>query len=587
MSNDIPNQFEDEPLPSPDKVVQGRGETEQLLHVDELAVAQDDVTPLNEQDNEQDFDDLRIPGADAPAQEAAPVKRAEVREYVPEIYHPNVTATDQELKPTAKENLDPALELCSTTPSDLSNQLAALDGDEVGKSADLRDWLGRLDESTILSHQKPLLMRAQTREGSRWGQELRGQHYFIKPAYKSVSPSDIKPEMSGSTAVDLFIQGNAMGRTVRWPLYRSGIWVNIRPASLTYLAEIDRSLVFERAQVGMDTSGLFNSNDSLIFDDKLIDAALRLVTWCNVQVGSVMELRSLITFNDIPSLIAAMAAATFADGAGASVTCSDHKCRNVDLFDADVRRMSWVDQSRYTDDQIKFMDEVTAKHTVEQVREYQKSFEVNERGTYTYNGRVFNFGIGSADNYFELGYQWIAQINRALTEAMGEADIENGKRSRIIQSILTSETLCRYGHYITSISIPAKDGNSDDTMVSVTDRDTINNILRMLLTDDDGAEKLLAAIEDYIVETESVIIGYRNVACTKCGKYHLDDRGQARLIIPFKVGKAFFTLLQHRLVTAGIPAMTDLETSGIRAFVLGVSEAELRSFLMEQQRADI
>ena len=587
MSNDIPNQFEDEPLPSPDKVMHESGQTERLLAVDEQDTVSDDVIPLNEQDNDQDFDDLRIPGADAPAQGAAPVKRAEVREYVPEIYHPNVTATDQELKPTAKENLDPALELCSTTPSDLSNQLAALDGDEVGNSAALRDWLGRLDESTILSHQKPLLMRAQTRDGSRWGQELRGQHYFIKPAYKSVSPSDIKPEMSGSTAVDLFIQGNAMGRTVRWPLYRSGIWVNIRPASLTYLAEIDRSLVFERAQVGMDTSGLFNSNDSLIFDDKLIDAALRLVTWCNVQVGSVMELRSLIAFNDIPSLIAAMAAATFADGAGASVTCSDHKCRNVDLFDADVRRMSWVDQSRYTDDQIKFMDEVTAKHTVEQVREYQKSFEVNERGTYTYNGRVFNFGIGSADNYFELGYQWIAQINRALTEAMGEADIENGKRSRIIQSILTSETLCRYGHYITSISIPAKDGNGDDTMVSVTDRDTINNILRMLLTDDDGAEKLLAAIEDYIVETESVIIGYRNVACTKCGKYHLDDRGQARLIIPFKVGKAFFTLLQHRLATAGIPAMTDLETSGIRAFVLGVSEAELRSFLMEQQRADI
>ncbi|NCC20418.1 hypothetical protein EOM33_05185, partial [Candidatus Saccharibacteria bacterium] len=307
MSNDTPNQFEDEPLPSPDKVVQGHGQTEQLLHVDEQVVASDDVTPLNEQDSEQDFDDLRIPGADAPAQKAAPVKRAEVREYVPEIYHPNVTATDQELKPTAKENFDPALELCSTTPSDLSNQLAALDGDEVGKSADLRDWLGRLDESTILSHQKPLLMRAQTREGSRWSQELRGQHYFIKPAYKSVSPSDIKPEMSGSTAVDLFIQGNAMGRTVRWPLYRSGIWVNIRPASLTYLAEIDRSLVFERAQVGMDTSGLFNSNDSLIFDDKLIDAALRLVTWCNVQVGSVMELRSLIAFNDIPSLIAAMA----------------------------------------------------------------------------------------------------------------------------------------------------------------------------------------------------------------------------------------------------------------------------------------
>lgn len=584
MSDNNPTQFDNEPLPAPEEIEQRPLVT---AHQDIDVVEVEEPAPLAYQEDEQNFDDLRVPGSDDPTPEPAPAKRAAVRPYEPEIYHPNVTAKNQELKLTEKENHDPALELCPTTPSDLSNMLASLDGDEVGSSAALRDWLARLDESTVLSHQKPLLMRAQTREGSRWGQEIQGKKFFIKPAWLNVSAKDIKPEMSGSTAVDLFIQGNGMGRTVRWPLYRSGIWVNIRPASLTYLAEIDRSLVFERAQIGMDTSGLFNSNDSLIFDDKLVDAALRLVTWCNVEVGSVMELRSLITFNDIQGMIAAMAAGTFADGAGASVTCSDHKCRNVDLFDADVRRMSWVDQSRFTDEQIKFMDEPSVKHTVEQVRAYQKSFEINESGKHEYNGRIFNFGVGSADNYFELGYQWIAQINRKLTEAMGEADIENGKRARIIQSILTSETMCRYAHYITSINIPAKDDNKDDTMVTVTDRDTINNILRMMLTDDDGAEKLLAAIEDYIVETETTIIGYRNVACTKCGKYHLDDRGQARLIIPFKVGKAFFTLLQHRLATAGIPAMTDLETSGIRAFVLGVSEAELRSFLMEQQRTDI
>lgn len=571
MTEQSKQTFENEPLPDVEAVLEPTADpvVEQPLN-------------LNVDPEPGELDELLINQQGDAAPVAEPVTRKPVRAYTPAIYHPDVVLTeDRDL--TRNPNLrDPGVLLAPSTAEDINNILASIDGGKLQRTPEIQEWLATLDEATMNSIPSNVLMRAQTREGSRWAQQLHGEKHFIKPAWKSVSKDMIQSTMSGNVAVDLFIQGAQMGRTVRWPLYRSGIWINIRPASLTYLAEIDRSLSFDRAQIGMDTAGLFNSNDSLVFDDKLVDAALRLVTYCNVEVSSIMDLRGLIVRSDIPSLIAAMAAATFADGAGASITCTDYECRSSDTFDMDLRRMSWVDTSRFSPEQVALMDEPNTVHTVEQVKAYQAGFLRDEEGKYVFKGRTFNFHVGTAGEYFDLGHQWIAQIGRALSEALGEAEIDNGKRARIVQSILTAETLCRYAHYIKSITVPSKDSDKNDVLVTINDPDTIRSILKMLISDDDGADGLFAAVDDYIAQTEVVIFGYLNYACSKCGKYHLDDRGEARLIIPFKVGTAFFTQLQHRLALSGIPSMTDLETSGIRAFLQTVLAHEYRMLLTQQ-----
>lgn len=582
---------ENEPLPKAEEIVGQSGQAEQVDnhptpaptdHQSNTAKAETspgDVagapvagTVLNSPGSDE-FEDMRVPGAEVAKPASTEKKRGPVRAYVPVVMHPTVVPTDVELKPTTRSS-DEGILLAASTAADIGNILAAIDGDEVEVSNKTREWLQTLDESTMLSHSSDLYLKATVRDGSVWSQQLQGKHIYIKPAYKKVSPTAVKPEVTGHNAVDMFIAGTGMGRTVRWPLYRTGIWVNIRPASLTYLAEIDRSLAFDRAQLGMDTAGLVNSNDDMVFDEKLFDAALRLITWTNVEVASAMDLRDIIVRSDIQSLIAALAAATFADGATGSIACTNHKCRHLDTFEMDVRRMSWVDQSRFSPEQIDFMDDMDTIHTQEEVRKYQDAFLVSEEGRYEYKGRTFDFHVGSAGQYFQNTHAWFSQINRALNESMGEAEIENGKRARITQSILTTETLCRYLHYIKSIRIPGIDDQENAIISTINDQTTIRDILRMLINDDDGADGLLAAIDDYIVQTEVVVIGYRNVKCSACGTYHLDDRGAARLIIPFKVGSAFFTLLQLKLMRTGVTPLTDLTMSGIRHFAQLVLESE-------------
>lgn len=554
----------------------GLGEAEKPMEF-EAPAFDAPINSLN-QSSTDDFEDMRVPGAEpAPAPVDRKKKRGPVRAYVPVVLHPTVQATDTELRLRTDRDSDSGILLAPSTPDDISNILAAIDGNELETTVETREWLQQLDESTMISPQSDIILRATVRPGSVWAQQLTGKHIYVKPAYKRVDASLVKPEVTGNNAVDMFIAGTGMGRTVRWPLYRTGIWINIRPASLTYLAEIDRSLSFDRAQLGMDTSGLVNSNDDMIFEEKLFDAALRLITWTNVEVSSAMDLRDIIVRSDIQSLIAAMSAATYADGATGSIPCTEHNCRQLDTFEMDIRRMSWVDQSRFSQQQIDFMDDIDTVHTREQVREYQNTFLKSEEGSHNYKGRIFDFHVGTAGQYFQNAHAWFAQINRALNEALGEEDIDNGKRARVTQSILTAETLCRYLHYIKSIRIPGKDDQQNDVISTISDQATIRDILRMLISDDDGADALLAAIDDYIVQTEVVVIGYRNVKCSACGTYHLDDRGEARLIIPFKVGTAFFTQLQLRLLRTGVTPLTDLTMSGIRAFARMVSDSELES----------
>jgi len=96
---------------------------------------------------------------------------------------------------------------------------------------------------------------------------------------------------------------------------------------------------------------------------------------------------------------------------------------------------------------------------------------------------------------------------------------------------------------------------------------------------------LIKSIQDYIAQIEVVVHGYRNMRCAKCGNYHLDDQGEARIVIPIKVGATFFTLLQQRLMLSGIQPITDLETSGMHASVQQVLENESRRLSILAQQA--
>lgn len=474
-----------------------------------------------------------------------------------------------------KANFNPALALLRTTLDDWEARNGGNVGEIDPENADQIEWWLTMSSALNTLFPGKGLIEAVTRPDSKWRQFIMGQTTEVRPR-ETLFPrakAGSGGKIGGNEAVELFLSGTKIGRPIQVPLWRSGIWVTIRPPSVGYLAEIDRALAFERPQLGLDTQGMLNSNEALIFEEILVDAALRLVTSSTYPIAqSPLELKEVISFKDIPDLIWGMAQAAFPEGVDIAIPCTSETCRAIDRVNANLIRMSVVDESFLTREQISFMDQKgTRMTTPEEVEQYQQVFLSREEEYFDYNGRKFNFYAPTIAQYFSSGRKWINSINRALAEAMGEAVDDDSKRARLIESMVTSEQLCHYAHYVRDIRIPHEDREGTMHIRVIDDDDTIRNILKMISADPAVANEFIMAVDKYINNTTISIIGYPNIPCTKCGKLHLNKEGEARLIIPFNASLGFFTLAQHKMQIAEIPLSTNLSMLGIRSFVQQVS----------------
>jgi hypothetical protein len=338
-----------------------------------------------------------------------------------------------------------------------------------------------------------------------------------------------------------------------------------------YLAEIDRALAFARPQLGMDTSGMLNSNEALLFEEILVDAALKLVTSSSYPIASSpLELKEIISSHDKDQLIWGMALAAYPEGSDVAIPCTDPNCRHIDRVTASLLRMAWVDEGRLSTSQVAHMDRAGTKSvTDEELEKYQGEFLKYEQGYYEYKGRRMNYYVSTLAEYFANGRQWINSINRALVESMGEDETDDNRRATLITSMVNAEQLCRYGHYIRNIEIPTGDDDEPDV---INGEDEIRDILKLLAAEPDTVNDILLSVDKYINNSVVSLIGYVNVPCSVCGKLHLNRGGEARLILPFNAALGFFTLAQHKMALAGIPTLTNLSTLGIRNFVQQVSE---------------
>lgn len=485
---------------------------------------------------------------------------------------------------SAKQNWLAGITLLRTTLNDWEKRGGAGNMEDLTEDSQM-DWWYSMATAMDQIFPGSGLMGAMTREGAQWDNEIptmREKGPALRPRELSFN---IRREMEsggrnlrGHKATEAFVTGTKVGRTVQIPLWRTGIWVTMRPPALSYLAEIDRALAFARPQLGLDTMGMLNSNEALIFEEVLVDAALRLITSSTYPFAqSPMELRDIISSHDRDQLIWGMALAAFPDGTDIALPCTDAECSQVDRVHANVLRMAFVDRGSLTLDQLRLMDRATnTKVTDEELDKYQADFEVRERGYWEYEGRKLNFYVATLTEYFSTGRQWINSINIAVTQSMGD-DVENdNKRARSIESMVSSEQLCRYGHYIRNITIPvpgAEDNDDDESDLVIDYADDIRNILKLISADPDAVNSLLLAIDNYIQRSVVSVIAYPNAPCSKCGKLHL-TRGEARVLIPFPASTGFFTLAQHKMRLGGIPVSTDLSMLGIRNFVQQVSANE-------------
>lgn len=460
-----------------------------------------------------------------------------------------------------------ALSVLPTTSEDLETFKTAID------SADQDDlpWVLSIRQASELSYPDNGLIRAAVRKGAHWKSQLNNTENSVplgdhRIGYKVFDHPATK--VSGSEAVEMFMAGTNLGRPVTIPLWHSGFWIKLRAPSAAYLAEIDRAIAFSREEMGMDLFGSVGSNDKLIFDEILVDAALRLVSETNVPISkNPMELKEYISYFDVDTLIWGMAQAAYPEGAQIVIPCPS--CKGVSTVLANLTRMRFVDESRLTQKQIAMMSKgPKVKVTVDQLREYREEFGVLNNQTWEWQGRKFYYTIPTIEQYFGTGRDYVTSVGRALTETLREDLNDDNRRASATKSILAMEEACRYVHHIREIKIPQSNqkANAENYGV-VSDSESVLQILRLLSGEYEATSAFILSVEEFINDAIAVIIGFPNVACPDCGKFYLSKSGAETIVVPFNVGVGFFTLAQHRISEAGSEPLANITTLGATALI--------------------
>lgn len=486
----------------------------------------------------------------------------------------------------------PASELSLITESLHNAQSLLMHVIQRYQSTDMKQddvaWTRTLNEGSILASENATsdqIREVVGRTGARWVQGIKyrndkGRDAFVMPMVTaSKKPTESGKQLTGEDAMDFFLAGTSLGRPITVPLVHSGFWVRLRAPGANFLAEIDRAMAYAKMQLGLDVKGALNTNDRLVFDQILIDAAMRLIIASNYPVPNVMELKEWISFKDKETLIWAMAAAAYPTGVNITVPCNNIECRHVHEFKATTQRMWYMDSSMLSDKQMQLMQRGISKQVTEdELIEYRKEFSRLRKDEFEFEGRTFVMGTPSLSEYIQMGSAWLGALNTAIDRVMEAEPEDDMKRLETMRSMIDVESVCRYGHYIEKIVITNPD--NPEIYNEISGRSDILNILRMLSSDPNASEMIVSEVNKFSNLRQVTIVGTKNFPCVKCGQLHAEGEDHTPLIVPFDVSLGFFILSQLRISKAGGTPLVDNDLT-----MFGISGLEQRVLAYAQQQS--
>lgn len=465
----------------------------------------------------------------------------------------------------------------------------------LGGSKEINDdhdflWMLNLQQSGYVSPKDNVMARRLQRPGADWSQVLPVLDKDGKTVNVAFLPAGKKPALSpgqrvqGADALDRFMHGTSMGSPVTVPLTNTGIWVKLNPAPSSFLAELDRTLAYARLQVGLDTNGMTGSVDDLIFREIINEAAMKLITATNYPVRNIMDLRDIIDDEDHKTLSWALAKVIYPKGVMISIPCIDPTCGEVSTFRANPARMHLIDRSRLNEKQRLYLSRgISTPMTEEDVADYKAQFKKTTKYSVRIENREFIFRSPTISQKLQIGRAWLSTVNQAVDTAMATTPDDDNKRNDVIRQITTIEQICRWGHYVSEIRVYNGEEDNDENFYVIDDEDTIRTILKSLSSAPEIVDTLIEAIEEFLVEIGTTIIGYPNTPCRKCKHENVPEKLKKKLVLPFDPDTGFFILAQRKISQAGGSPLTDLSTFGIEN--LGV-QAQVRA-LEESSNLDL
>lgn len=368
------------------------------------------------------------------------------------------------------------------------------------------------------------------------------------PGFKAVT----NEVLSGERASLRVMHSLGIGKIFRFPLYNSGLWLTLKPPSESVLLELNRLIVSDKIELGRRQYGLLFNNLSAVTTDRLVSLALEQVYQTNLNNPDNVDLRTLISSNDIPTLLWGLINTIYPNGFQYQRSCiaDPEKCQHVISERINLSKLQWTNRRGLTDWQLSHMSKM-AKGSIDiaSVKRYKDellSQQNREITLSTMTGGTINLvlRVPTVSEYIESGHRWIGDVTAMVNKALS-LDTNNNERNRFIVNQGQSTALRQYLHWVAEVKL----NNGEEGFSIIKDRETLEIVFNDVSADDEIRNGFMKEIAKYIDDSTITVIGIPVFDCPACGGENKAPKIFPKLtnIIPIDVQQTFFTLLVQKI----------------------------------------
>lgn len=378
-----------------------------------------------------------------------------------------------------------------------------------------------------------------------------GEMHGVKP---KITPIE-NAILTGSQAARHLQSHLGKGNGFTAPLWHSGIWVTLRPATETEMFELQRSYLNLQIDLGTSTYGLSHSNSVVLSSELVILFILDHITSTTLDLKDVkgdddlktILLDKVIMAQDIDTLLWAMQVTLKPDGFDVSRGCvaNPNKCMNIETEHVVLNEMQIVDLDAIPDSCVTHMTNVKSKSvSMSEVEAYQSNMsDYSDELVFTGSGDskigyiLHNIKVGE---YFRIGREWIDSLVTMAEASLGK-DPKDGERSSYVDKLSKASSMGKYLHYVSEIRIGTN---------TISDEHTISQNMTDISSSDEHREEFFEHIKSFIEKSSFCIIGVSNYECSACGKSQATE-GENKLVsnfVPIDCLQNFFGLVNLELI---------------------------------------
>jgi hypothetical protein len=458
-----------------------------------------------------------------------------------------VTLTDQV---TYDVKHDPDLVTISM-PSNFDKETRqALDkapGIQLADNPEARIWGETINEGLSKTTFNEAFASSLEREDSDFHQYLEQNDIKIGPVTPNFKEAE-NENLKGERAVLRLMRHTGIGGTHTQPMWHSGFWITFKAPEDSEIVELNRQLVADKMEFGRYSYGLVYSNLSVVMNNRIIDFALAHIYNISLKVDAIPAggIKSLLSVQDIPSIIQGLVAAMYPKGFQIRRACTSNpeKCKHVSEELVNVTKMNCVDRKYFTP----WMNTHMCKRgagtmDLDSVKRYQEELaSIQKRRIVLDEGRPSELAMvlrtPSIAQYNDSGMSWINDLSNIVEEALG-VDASDNERNNYMTSQGQATVMRQYNHWVDSIEMGTN---------VIDDQETIEKSLASLSASA-IRDEFLQKVGEYINASAISVVGIPSYVCPKCQEVNENSMSEVfRNVIPVDTLQTFFELITQRLL---------------------------------------